>query len=59
MATISYFAIWLFSTVYEFHISVPKRWEIEKRALLKAGLKPKSNCIKVKKGLKQRKVWKA
>jgi hypothetical protein len=49
MATISYFAIWLFSTVYEFHISVPKRWEIEKRALLKPGLKPKSNCIKVKK----------
>jgi hypothetical protein len=48
MATISYFAIWLLSTVYEFRISVPKRWEIEKRALLKAGLKPKSNRIKVK-----------
>ena len=41
MATISYFAIWLFSTVYEFYISVPKRWEIEDRALLRAGLTPK------------------
>ncbi|MBS7626305.1 hypothetical protein KEJ51_04595 [Candidatus Bathyarchaeota archaeon] len=41
IATISYFAIWLFSTCYEFYRSVPIRWEMEERALLKVGLEPK------------------
>ncbi len=32
VAMLSFFAAWLFSTVYEFRKSVPKRWEMEKRA---------------------------
>jgi len=41
VATASYFAVWLFSIVYEFRISVPKRLEMEKQALLKMGLELK------------------
>jgi len=38
IATVSYFAIWFLSTVYEFRRSVPKRWQMEDQALQKMGL---------------------
>lgn len=44
VAAISFFIIWLFSTIYEFRRTVPKRLEMEKRALKKRGLEPKRRC---------------
>jgi len=41
IATVSYLAVWLFSTAYEFYRSVPRRWEREEIGLRKAGLEPK------------------
>lgn len=41
VAALGFFAVWLFSTVYEFRITVPKRWEMEKRAFEKSGLEPR------------------